>query len=61
MGKFLNSRRWVGDLMLFEALAGGHLTICKYINCQHTGELEQNFSYKSNAGREGGGGGMGGF
>ena len=23
MGKFLNSRRWVGDLMLFEALAGG--------------------------------------
>ena len=32
MGKFLNSRRWVGDLMLFEALAGGasdHLQIYK--------------------------------
>ena len=23
MGKFLNSCSWVGDLMLFEALAGG--------------------------------------
>ena len=32
MGKFLNSRRWVGDLILFEALAGGafdHLQIYK--------------------------------
>ena len=47
MGKLLKSRRWVGDLTRFDALAGGafdHL-----ISCQHTREFEQNFSKKSNA------------
>ena len=46
MGKFLNSRWWVGDLTLFEALAGGTFD---HLNCQHTRELDQNFSKKSNA------------
>ena len=44
MGKLLKSRRWVGNLTRFDALAGGafdHL-----ISCQHTGEFEQNFSKK---------------
>ena len=60
MGKLLKSRRWVGDLTRFEALAGGafdHL-----ISCQHTGEFEQNFSKKSNGqGFSGRRRGMGGF
>ena len=46
MGKFFNSRWWVGNLMLFEALASGAFD---HLNCQHTGEFEQNFSNKSNA------------
>ena len=46
MGKFFNTRWWVGDLTLFEALAGGAFD---HLNCQHTGALDQNFSKKSNA------------
>lgn len=46
MGKFLNSRWWVGDLTLFEALAGGAFD---HLNCQHTRELDQNFSKTSKA------------
>ena len=45
MGTFLNSHWWVGDLTLFEALAGGAFD---HLNCQHTGEFDQNFSKKSN-------------
>ena len=46
MGTFLNSHWWVGDLTLFEALAGGAFD---HLNYQHTGEFDQNFSKKSNA------------
>ena len=46
MGTFLNSHWWVGDLTLFEAPAGGAFD---HLNCQHTGEFDQNFSKKSNA------------
>ena len=46
MGKFFNSRWWVGDLTLFKALEGGAFD---HLNCQHTRELDQNFSKKSNA------------
>ena len=46
MGEFLNSRWWVGDLTLFEALAGGAFD---HLNCQHTRELDQNFSKTSKA------------
>ena len=46
MGKFLNTRWWVGDLTLFEVLAGGAFD---HLNRQHTGALDQNFSKKSNA------------
>ena len=44
----------MGDLTLFEALTGGAFD---QINWQHSGELDQNFSKKSNAprfAREGG-------
>ena len=47
-GKILNSHFntwWVGDLTLFEALAGGAFD---HLNCYHT-EFDQNFSKKSNA------------
>jgi len=46
----------VGDLTFFEALTGGAFD---HINCQHSGEFDQNFSKKSNAqgfARGGGGG-----
>ena len=36
----------MGDLTLFEALAGGAFD---HLNCQHNGEFEQNFSNKSYA------------
>ena len=34
----------MGDLTLFEALAGWAFD---HLNCQHTGEFDQNFSKKS--------------
>ena len=40
MGKFFNSRWWVGNLMLFEALASGAFD---HLKCQHTREFDQNF------------------
>ena len=48
----------MGDLTLFEVLTGGAFD---RLNCQHSGEFDQNFSKKSNApgfarGRGGGGG-----
>ena len=49
----------MGDLTLFEALTGGAFD---RLNWQHSGELDQKFSKKSNApGFARGGGGMGGF
>ena len=39
--KFLNSRWWMGDMTLFEALAGGAFDPLK---CQHTGKLGWKFS-----------------
>lgn len=47
--KFLNSHWWVGDLALFEVLAGetfGHLNYCLY---QHNEELDTSSSKRSNA------------
>ena len=40
MGKFLNSRRWLGVLDAFEGLAGGAFD---HLNYQHTREFEQIF------------------
>ena len=49
MGKFLNGRWWVGNLMLFEALAKmGNLILLEalasgafdHLKCQHTREFE---------------------
>ena len=50
----------MGDLTLYEALAGGAFD---HLNCQHTGALDQNFSKKSNAWEvySGTGEGMGSF
>ena len=49
----------MGDLTLFEALAGGAFD---HLNWQHSGEFDQNFSKKSNSpGFAQGGEGMGGF
>jgi len=48
----------VGNLTLCEALTGGALD---RLNCQHSGEFDQNFSKKSFALRGGGRVGMGGF
>ena len=50
----------MGDLTLFEDLTGGAFD---RLNWQHGGELDQNFSKKSNAPgfARGGGGGVGGF
>ena len=42
MGKFLNCCSWVGDLMLFEALAGGarggmgHAHLCEHFRIDET-------------------------
>ena len=49
----------MGDLTLFEALTGGAFD---YLNWQHSGEFDQNFSKKSNVLEfaQGGGGGRGG-
>ena len=52
MGKFFNSYYWVGDLTLFEALAGGTFD---HLNCPHTGEFDQNFSKSQMPGRGRGG------
>ena len=55
MGKFLNGRWWVGNLMLFEALAKmGNLILREalasgafdHLKCQHTRELTNFFSKK---------------
>lgn len=43
MGTFLNTHWWVGDLTLSEGLASGAFD---RLNCQHTGESDQNFSKK---------------
>ena len=52
MGKFFNSRWWVGNLMLFEALAKmGNLILLEaltsgafdHLKCQHTREFDQTF------------------
>ena len=44
----------MGDSTILEALAGGAFD---HLNCQDTGEFDQNFSKKSNAcGVQGGGG-----
>ena len=44
----------MGDLTILEALAGGAFD---HLNCQDTGEFDQNFSKKSNTcGVQGGGG-----
>ena len=40
MGKFLNSRRWLGVLDAFEGLAGGAFD---HLNYQHTQEFDQIF------------------
>ena len=40
MGKFLNSRRWLGVLDAFEGLAGGAFD---HLNYQHTREFDQIF------------------
>ena len=37
MGKFLNSRWWEGNLMLFEALASGAFD---HLKCQNTREFD---------------------
>lgn len=59
MGTFLNTHWWVGDLMLSEALASATFD---RLNCQHTGESDQNFSKKPHErGSAGGGGDMGSF
>ena len=48
MGKFLNSRWWLGVLDGFEGLAGGAFD---HLNYQHTREFDQIFQKKSNAWR----------
>ena len=72
MGKFLNGRWWVGNLMLFEALAKmGNLILLEalasgafdHLKCQHTREFDSFFFQKSHmpAGVPGVTGGMGSF
>ena len=59
--KFFNSRWWMGDMTLFEALAGGASDPLK---CQHTGKLRVKIFKTSQmpGGLPGeGGGGKGGF
>ena len=60
MGKFLNGRWWVGNLMLFEALAKmGNLILLEalasrafdHLKCQHTREFDFFFPKKSHARR----------
>ena len=43
MGTFLNTHWWVGDLTFSEAQASATFD---RLNCQHTGESDQNFSKK---------------
>ena len=43
MGKFWNSRWWVGNLMIFKALASGAFD---HLKCQHTREFDQFFFLK---------------
>lgn len=58
----MNSHWWVGDLALFEVLAGGTFGHLNYSLYQHNGEVDTNSSKKSNAQgfprREGGTGGF---
>ena len=59
MGTFLNTHWRVGDLTLSEAQASATFD---RLNCQHTGESDQNFSKKPHGrGSAGGGGDMGSF
>lgn len=60
MGTFLNTHWWVGDLTLSEALASAAFD---HLNCQRTGESDQNFSKKpyGRGSAKGGGGDMGSF
>ena len=60
MGTFLNTHLWVGDLTLSEALASATFD---RLNCQHTGESDQNFSKKPHGrgSARGRGGGHGQF
>lgn len=55
MGNFLNSCWWVGDLKLFEALAGAAFD---HLNCQHIpGNLSKIFPKSQMPGSFPGGGG----
>lgn len=56
MGTFLNTHWWVGDLTLSEALVSATFD---RLNCQHTGESDQNFSKKPHGRGSAGGGGHG--
>lgn len=59
MGTFFNTHWWVGDLTLSEALASAAFD---HLNCQRTGESDQNFSKKPyGRGSAKGGGGHGQF
>ena len=58
MGTFLNTHWWVGDLTLSEAQASATFG---RLNCQHTGESDQNFSKKPHGRGSAGGGDMGSF
>ena len=54
MGTFLNTHWWVGDLTLSEAQVSATFD---RLNCQHTGESDQNFSKKPHGRGSAGGGG----
>lgn len=58
MGTFLNTHWWVGDLTLSEALVSATFD---RLNCQHTGESDQNFSKKPHGRGSAGGGDTGSF
>ena len=58
MGKFLNSCLWVGNLTLFQALAGGS---CYHLYTNLPGNLTKKVKCLGLGGLPGGGGGMGGF
>lgn len=58
MGIFLNTHWWVGDLTLSEAQASATFD---RLNCQHTGESDQNFSKKPHGRGSAEGGGHGQF
>lgn len=58
MGTFLNTHWWVGDLTLSEAQVSATFD---RLNCQHTGESDQNFPKSPMGGGLPGGGDMGSF